>query len=51
MKKADLEEAKKRKGLCDYCLAQPAVKKHKTCDGHRVNLCVECYEKETGKKP
>jgi NMD protein affecting ribosome stability and mRNA decay len=48
--KSEIEEAKKRKGLCDFCLTKPATKTHKTRDGMKVHLCSDCYEQEKRKK-
>jgi hypothetical protein len=41
----EIEEAKKRRGLCDACSTRPAVKKKKGRDGVVMHLCEECYAK------
>ena len=41
----ELEEAQKRKGLCNMCFLRPATKRLKTRDGMKVEVCDECYER------
>ncbi|HML02580.1 MAG TPA: hypothetical protein VK487_04310 [Candidatus Bathyarchaeia archaeon] len=44
----ELEEARKRRGLCNMCFLRPVTKKLKMRDGMKVEVCDECYEKEKG---